>query len=429
MSAKRKKKDAEEKPEPYAGPVQPPNDPELMAALLEQTAKGVEQIDVFPLDKRGDPETRLYTISVAKNEAFNNERANEVATRIESMCQIHCDRRRKKGVWNYRVVLSHSQRGGFANPVASPILALEGRAQRPAPEPGADVEDQDEGLSARKMLLESVGLIHTKDKTERENEGTIVGETLIVLKGALVDRELLITKLFDKNIEMAGKNAQMVDKFLEMAKVIGERHVEAEAVKIDAANAADQREENKARRQRENMFTNVLEAGMLEGVKQLGSLFPDLGKMFLSRMMGTPMPDVPQLGGGTPALPTNAPPAVNAVPEEIVLVKKFIAAIRARKMDDGRTAEECLFGKDDDAGNPIAPGVFDRAQVAILSGVNTGTLGVEALDALLPDSNKPEAIRGDQLARAMPYFTPSILDDVWKFLKLRKDAQTNKEKT
>ena len=68
------------------------------------------------------------------------------------------------------------------------------------------------------------------------------------------------------------------------------------------------------------------------------------------------------------------------------------------EIDDAHTAEQRLFGKDDDAGNVITPGVFTRAQVGILAGFSAGTRPLSDLAALftgrLGDGRTPASIIG-----------------------------------
>lgn len=432
------KAEAEKPRADVAGSVQPPGDGSLALFLVSEFRTEQPQfIDVFPIDKHGDKLERLFHYDVKQSERIEAMRAAELAADIDSRCQIHCDTfgRKRSGSTtghNYVVLIIDNKRGGVANPAGALPIHKEPRPFQPISGRTSDGEEREEeedetnaGLSALKIMQETVRLVHTRERDERENEGKIVGETLLIQKDALKDREELISKLFDKNLEMA-------DKFLDMAKIIGERSVEARAVEIDAKNAEEDRKDRQAARERDNLGSDVMRAGLMEGIKVLGELFPGFGQLFIAHLKGGPMPTPPQLTGGTAPSPDTTPvvtstattvaaagttaAAAPPVPEEVVIVRRLIASLKERKVD------EKLFGKDDENGNPVEPGIFTRDQVAILSGVNTGKLGPEALDPLVPDFGKPEAVQPVQIVRAMAYFNQQNLDDVMHFVRLRKEA-------
>ena len=397
----------------------------VLSAFIERQFRGEtpQAIDVYPLLKGRDREMRLYHYDVKANEAVGAERAVELANEIFSVCQLHCDalpaQALYRGTKTFEVTILDDRRGGIAKPVGLQILTLEPRIHRPAPKEGDEQPEGDEALSARKMMLESVKMIHDRDLAERENEGKIVGDTMLVMKGALADRETLIKDLF-------GEVRGMIGEFRGLAREVAERKVEERAVGIDDLNAAENRRDQAARRDRENMWTDVTRGSIIEGIKVLGQLVPGFGQLFLAQLTGQPPPEPPQLHapGATPPLappPSGGDaPQLPAVPEEKLIIDRFIAGARARKIDDTHTAADKLFGKDDDAtGATLEAGVFSREQVAILAGVSSGKVGVEALDALLADSGKPEAIQPMQMVKAIACLTPQMLEDITKFIQLR----------
>lgn len=419
MSSPNKKKDEKK---PGTGSVQPPLDGAL-AAWIERMFRGgetIQSIDVFPLLRGRDRELRSLHHDIKNGEKVGPERAIEIANEIYSDCQLHCDALGKKNKI-YEVTAIDERRGGLAAPVGTHLMTLNPRAHRPAPKEGEneDGEPEGEALTARKLMLESVKLVHEKDRFQQENEGKIVGDIMLLMKSSLTERERMI-------LEVLKDNKELIGEFRTLMKEIAERKVEERAVGIDEANAAEDRRDRASARQKDNMWSNVTEAAMLEAVKQVGQIFPGIGAMFIAHMTGKTPPDPPQLSDGKivqQAAPSGAPQL--PPPEEQVIIKRFIAAAESHKVGD-KTAAEKLFGEDDDSGNAITPGVFSREQVTILSGVDAGTIGVEALDALLTDSGKPEAVTGMQMVKAMAFMTPAMITDVTRFMVLRKEARAVK---
>lgn len=414
------------------GTVQAPPVPDF-ATWLERQWRGKEQpqsIDAYPLWKGRDRETRCYHYDIKSDEKVGAKRAAELATEIWSDCQLHCDNLRSspelrsKGEKTYEVSVIDSGRGGLASPVGTFLLTLRPRVHRPAPTEASEREEQDEefSLDPRKIMLESVKLVHERERTERENEGKIVGDVMILLKESLKDREIAFKELLAQNLETN-------KEFSKTLRELAQRSVELRAVGIDEKNAEEDRADRRAARERDNIWTDTMRAGMLEGIKVLSGLIPGFGQLFLAHMTGKPLPEpVTEVGGSQQQVaPSTDKPQLPAVPEEKVIVDRFIQAAESHRIDATHTSGERLFGKDDDSGKPLEPGVFTREQVAILSGVHKGTVGVDALDALLPDSGKPEAVNGPQMIRALPYLTGDMIKDLNKFMELRKEARAKKK--
>jgi len=410
------------------GSVQPPLDGAL-AKWIERQFRGGESaqaIDCYPLYRGRDREQRLYHYDVKADETVGAERAVELANEIFSDCQLHCDNlprsalSKGEGSKTYEVAVLHERRGGQAAPVGTHLLKLMPRVHRPAPteedDDGLSSEDGD-GLSARKMMLETFKEIAGRTERNQANMGAIVGDVMLLQKESLKDSFIMVKDLLADNRAMMGE-------FRELIKQVGMRNVEEKAVAIDAANAEIERDIRRAQMAKENMYTDVIRAGMLEGVKVLGALFPGFGQLFHAIVAGKPIPAPPQLPGTNGAAPsTPTQPQLPAAPNEKALVDNVIETAEKHKIDDTHTAAEKLFGKDDESGKPIEPGVFTREQVAILAGVHSGTLTVDALDAILPDSGKPEAIQGLQMAKAMAYLTPEMISSITRCLELRRAAK------
>lgn len=398
-----------------------------LAAFIARECKHEQPkcIDAYPVNRRGEKLERLYHYDIKPSERIDAERAAELANIILADCQIHCDNRpgtrSKDGSHGYIICVVDDKRGGAAYPVSSRSLRLDPRAIRPAPLGDAE-EDEDaeghDGLTARKMMLESVRIVHDRDKWDQEHQGAIVGEVLLAMKGALADREHLIVALFDKNLAMIGE-------FRQFAQQVAERRVEEQAVRIDAENAAAERADRAAKRSKEYLWDDVLRASLSEAVKGLGQLFPGFGELFLAHLKEQPRlgdsSAVPGNGSASTTAPASTPPATT-VPEEKQIIDRFNNAAESHQIDATHTAADKLFGKDDDAGQPVEPGVFTRDQVAILAGVRTGTLDVEALNALVPESGDPRAVTLKQMVDATAYLTPPMFADFTKFLTLRKTA-------
>jgi hypothetical protein len=410
---------------------QPPLDGELAKKIerMFRNGESVTSIDCYPLFRGRDREQRLYHYDVKADENVGAERAIELANDIYSDCQLHCDSlprtalSKGEGTKTYEVAFLHERRGGQAQPVGTHLLKLAPRIHRPAPTEDSDDDalnsEDGEGLSARKMMLEVHKETMGRHERGQQNMLTAAGDFMLVQKESIKD-------LFQMVGESHRSNMDMMREFREMIRAEGQRRVEEKAVAIDAENAAVEREMRRASMAKENMYTDVIRAGMLEGVKVLGALFPGFGQLFHAIVANKPIPSPPQLpnadGAATPGTaPTQ--PQLPPAPSEKALVDAFIDAAEKHKIDDTHTAAEKLFGKDDDSGKPLESGVFTREQVAILAGVRAGSLPIDALDAILPDSGKPEAIQGVQMAKAMAYLTPDMISNISRCFELRKAAR------
>lgn len=422
MTSKPKKKESQ-------GSVQPPPVPGL-APWIERQFRGKERpqsIDGYPLWKGRDRETRCYHYDIKEEEKIGAERAVELACEIYSDCQLHCDNLRntiKKGEKTYEISVCDERRGGLANPVGTFLLTLSPRVHRPAPTEGEgadeDEEDPTAKSSALQIMLESVKLVHERERAERENEGRIVGDTMLIQKDSLVAREGSYQKMVELNIDLLNKWAGSLE-------ALAQKGVELRAVGIDEKNAEEDREDRRATRKRDNLWADTMQAGMMEAIKVLGQLFPGFGQLALAHMQGKALPEPPtqleKAGGSAPPTPAQ----LEATPEEKVIVDRFIDEAEKHRIDDSYTAAEKLFGKDDAEGNPIEKGVFSRSQVAILSGVHKGTVGIEALDALLPDSGRPEAITPAQMVQAMAFMRGTMIKDLTRFVSLRNEARVKRQ--
>jgi hypothetical protein len=404
------------------------------AKWLERQFRGGEaptSIDVYPLHRGRDREQRLYHYDIKADENVNTERAVEISNEIFSDCQIHCDRlprtaMNREGTKNYEVSIIDERRGGLAQPVGTWPLSLLPRIHGAAPLPGDDDEDlnheDSETLTTKKMMLEVFKETLGRDERGQATMAVMGGEVMMLLKEGLKDS-------FSQNRELHLSQLQMMDKFREMIEILGKKTVEEKAVAIDAANAEVDREMKRATLMKENMWTNVMQAGMLEGVKVLGHLFPGFGQLFSALLQGKTPPPPPQL----PTNGTNGTqqPAMNGAQtqpqlppaSEKALIDRFIETAEKTKLDDNFTIGEKLFGKDDKDGKTIEPGIFTREQVSILTGIHVGTVPIEALDGLLPTSSKPEAIGGLQMAKAMAILTPDMVSDISKVLEMRNSAK------
>jgi hypothetical protein len=422
------------------GSVQPPLDGAFSKWIERHFRDGEspQSIDCYPLYKGRDREQRLSHYDVKADESVDAERSVELANEIYSHCQLHCDKLprnalSREGTKTFEVALIDERRGGQASPVGTFPLKLMPRIHAPAPseDDDSDLSSEDgDALSARKMILE----VHKENtgRQERTQAGTlaVVGETMLLLKESLRDS-------FVQNRELHGAILHMITEQREMIKAEGQRRVEEKAVAIDAANAEVEREARRAVMAKENMWTDVQRAGVLEAIRVVGQLIPGFGQLGMALISGRPIPSPPQLSdassnNGTtsssrPQLPAPQSPTLTQpqldVPEEKRLIDRFIEAVEKHKIDETHTAAEKLFGKDDENGKPIEAGIFTREQVAILTGVHMGALDVKALDALMMDSGKSEALRIVQLAQAMAYLTPAMTADITRFMELRKAAR------
>lgn len=429
MSTEIIERDNKKKKRQSEGSVQPLDGD--LSKWIERQFRGGEtpqSIDCYPLHKGRDRENRLYHYDVKADEHVGAERSVELANEIFSDCQIHCDRLprtslAKEGTKTFEVAIIHDRRGGQASPVGTYLLKLMPRIHAPAPSEDSDddlsAEDGD-GLTARKMILETFKDIVGRTERNQTNMGAIVGDVMSLQKEH-------IKESFGMIRDLLGENRAAMSEMREMIKQMGQREVEIRAVAIDAENAAVDREFRRAQMTKENMYTDVIRAGMLEGVKVLGALFPGFGQLFHAIVAGKPIPAPPQQLPSANGAATPAQPQLPEAPGEKALVDRFIEAAESHKVDEAHTAAEKLFGKDDASGKPIEPGVFTRAQVAILTGVHMGSLGTDALDALLPDSGKPEAMDGGQTARAMAYLTPAMISDISRCLDLRRKSAAAKK--
>lgn len=423
------------------GSVQPPLDGELAKWIerLFRDGETPQSIDYYPLFKGRDREQRLRHIDIKADDHVDAERAVELANDIYSDCQLHCDNlpktalSRNDGSKTYQVAMIDSRRGGLAEPVGTHLMKLFPRnvgIMIPGEEDadGVDAED-DPALTSRKMMVETFREIIGRNERGQAHTGAVIGDVLVLQKEMISDQHRMIRDLLQ---EQRATNVE----FRELMRQVGQRSVEEKAVTIDAENASLDREIKRASMTKENMWTDVMRAGMLEAVKILGALFPGFGQLFLALVSGKPIPPPPQLpangstgnnGTSQPQLPAPSPtpgqPSLPSVSEEKKLVDKFIEAAEKHKIDETHTAAEKLFGKDDAKGQPLEPGVFTREQVSILTGVHMGKLDISALDPLVPGSGKPEVISDMQMVQAVAYSTPEMIQDIARFMDLRKAAR------
>ena len=414
------------------GSTQPPLDGEL-AKWIERQFRGGETaqaIDCYPLFRGKDREQRLFHYDIKTDETIGAERAVELANDIYSDCQLHCDRlprsalAKGEGTKTYEVAILHERRGGQALPVGTHLLKLAPRVHRPAPTEKEDEDDEDlssedgYGLSAKKMMLEVHKETMGRHERGQQNMLTAAGEFMLVQKESIKD-------LFSMVGESHRSNMEMMREFREMIRAEGQRRVEEKAVNIDAENAAVEREMKRSVMMKENMWTDITYKSMTEAVKLVAQFAPALGHLLGAIVTGKPAPTPPQLPGNgtTAAAPAATPQPQLPAANEKALVDAFIEAAEKHQIDETHTAAEKLFGKDDSSGKPLEPGVFTRAQVAILTGVHTGALGVEALDALLLKSGKPEEIQPAQIVQAIAFLTPQMLKNMNSFIELRQAAK------
>jgi hypothetical protein len=413
-----------------------PLDPEF-AKWVRRAFRGGEKphaIDCYPLYRGRDREQRLYHRDL-KNEDLDIEQATDLSNEIFSDCQLHCDNLPRNalsrdGSKTYQVAIVDDSRGGLASPVGTHLLRMTPRVTAPAPTEGDDDstfnEDDSDALTGRKMMADIFKEVLGRDERGQQAVNAVVGEVMLLQKEHIKDSFEMIRELHkDSRVQMG--------EMREMIMQIGKRNVEERAVGIDAENAAVEREMKRAQMNKENMWTDVQRAGVLEAIRVVGQLIPGFGQLGMALISGKPIPPPPQL---TPANGTNgangangasAQPQLPAAGEsEKLLVDRFIEAAEKHKIGDF-TAAEKLFGKDDEAGKPITPGIFTREQVAILTGVHMAALGVEALDALMIDSGKPEALGVVQMTQAMAYLTPAMINDITRFMELRKAAAAAKK--
>lgn len=424
---KKKKKKKGSAPEPRTGPVQPPLDGAFSKWIESKFMGGesVTSIDVYPLypPKCRDREMRLYHYDVRANEKVGAERSVELANVMVSECQMHCDAH-NKGERKYEVVVIDERRGGQANPVGHQKLVFSPRVSRPAPKEGDDAheEPETEALTARKLMLESVKLIHEKDRFQQDNEGKIVGDILLA---EMTSNKVLMGHV---NTLMAGQMALLKD-YASTLKELSNQAVEMRAVGIDEANAHEDQLDRQKARERDGIWSDVTKAAMMEAVKQVGNLFPTVGAAFLAHMGGSPAPETPRITDGKK--PDAAEVVVERVPEEKIAITAFIEAAEAEKADATHTVAEKLFGRDGDpgtpdAGKPLEAGVFTRAQVAVLNGVHAHGADVATLDVLLPDSGHRDAVTPQQMIAAIAHLTPGMMGNLTKFMALRKAARDKK---
>ena len=417
-------KKAKKKPE---GGSNQPLDPEFTKWIRRQFRGGEKPhaIDCYPLYRGRDREQRLYHRDL-KNEDLNIEDAVDLSNEIFSDCQLHCDNLPRNalsrdGSKTYQVAIVDDSRGGLAAPVGTHLLRMNPRITAPAPTGddesiGSLSEEDDESLTGRKMMMETFKEVLGRDERGQQAVNAVVGEVMLLQKEHIKDSFEMIRELHKDNRAQMGELRDMIMQ-------IGKRNVEERAVAIDASNAEVEREMKRAQMNKENMWTDVQRAGVLEAIRVVGQL----GMALIS---GKPIPPPPQLSpangtngtNGAATTPLGGMPQLPAAGEnEKTLVDRFIEAAEKHQIGD-RTAAEKLFGKDDSSGKAVEPGVFTREQVAILTGVHMGALGVEALDALMMDSGKPEALGAVQLAQAMAYLTPTMISDITRFMELRKAA-------
>ena len=224
------------------------------------------------------------------------------------------------------------------------------------------------------------------------------------------------------------------DKAARFLEALAERKVEEKALAIEEADHAEDRADRRVRRDRENMTADIGRRLAMEAIAALGKIVPGFIEEIKKAGVDPSLPagkEQPRLPPSPYAMPSNgatpipqtqpapaALPQLAPVPEEKILIDRFVDACKGAGLD------EEVFGKDDNDGAIISPGILSRRQVSLLSGVRTGRMPVDALDALLPDAG-PDSITPEQLSRVVPMLLghPQVLQDVTRLMELRSQKR------
>lgn len=268
---------------------------------------------------------------------LTREKLVELCNRIVAAAQADCDALRRATV--YTVLAYHPAVG--ADAYARHLLRL-------SPKSGLAVDattvvNEDNVLST-KLLLGLLG--------EERRDKRWMMELAANLMSGVAERDAARIGSLEGIVEGTW------DRQVKVIEVLENIRVKERSVEIEALNAAEDREDRRARRTKETIWTDAMRASLMEGIKVLGALFPGFGQLLMAQLTGQPIPDPPRLPGGPTPSPTDAAagsPESNAnaptpsVPEEVAVIRKLVAALRTRRIDDAHTAEATLFGTVADA--------------------------------------------------------------------------------
>jgi hypothetical protein len=308
----------------------------------------------------------VFTRTFRPNDRVDVERAAILANEVLSDAQDHCDKMQaRRGETVYSVVISDKARSG--QELVERALRLRPKRLWLNPD-DADAEDDDEDRDGKGRLLRYTDAVLERAQWSEEHGGRMTGDLLLLMFQWLQE-----------------SNAQQRALFSELM-VAGRENLRLGS---DEKDREVQREKERAKQE---LWKDAMK----------------VGRNILTGLVGERQ--AAQAG----ALPPSAPRPPSA---EQTLIADFLEDAER----EGKA--EALFGRTD--GQRVTePGIFTLEQAAIFVRVKDGALPVEAVDALLPDSGRPEAVTQEQMSKAMGVLSQGMLMGIQTLFGLRAKART-----
>ena len=314
---------------------------------------------------RGDV---VHTEHIKPNTNWDIERSTSVANDILSAAQLHCERI-VKASQSYYVEAYDKDRSADSYrkwPLdLSPKLKHIGTNGK-----GADDEDEESETDERNLALKYMAAAITATKEDKDRTGLMIGDMYVNQRDQIQEMRVWCTELLSQN------------------RMIFSEAMKAQREANEAQNNALDREFARKREEfKLNMWGEVARTGrnMLQTV---------LGDIAAEKTL-------PANGGAAPANGTAPTPQPKRPSEIQVALDDFLHDCESTNCFDkimGVWTETAL----------TTPGVLTIPQCRLIFGVLEGKLPDDALDALMPDSGKPESLGMDQVMQAQQIMPDSV---------------------
>lgn len=411
-----KKKEADKRTPPRTGPVRPA-DPELVAFLERLWTRNnpPDGLVVYRVigSQRNVRAEKIFSEHFAADANFDIERCTKLANEIVATAQNDADCNERRSL--YEIEIADPYQGGpplrrRIGPFAPQQAYLNGGEGRGGGGfgSGGNEDDEDTGIPGLRPLTHVYldKMIGTLDRTLQQVHA-VVGDVMTLQQGIIVTQqanaERQQNQLYAMNEQVQNSKDRELDR-----ELVRER----EKAKLKGINTA--------LRVGENVLAGWLGPDMVDGAptKRLAAAATAPGE-------------------AEPSAPT----ARYGRSRERTIVENFLGECKEESTTtpDGRQVNIAveLFG-DWEKGDELAladvfaglrlnkPGIFTPAQFGIFVGVAGGELPPEALDQIITGSGKPQEISMEQLMRAQPLITQSMMVALQQLKQLRDEAAAQK---
>jgi hypothetical protein len=344
--------------------------------------------------------SQVYHVDFKPHEDRNQEQCAHLANEIIATAQHDSNTTQRKSTYEVAVVDRHRS----AHPIVrrlGPLLPEKTVAlAKNAPGHGSDDDDDETTLSGKPMALLYIDRLIATLERERQGVHAVIGDILLDRKSEIGELRMWNHRLQQQSMEM----------FMAMQEALDRKE-----------DRADRRQERMVARARDELIAD----GMREAGRLVKLLLPGVVDAFSEKSQPQSERVAMQSAssGTTPELPDYGDS------RERYLVENFLRIISEVKNEHGEPAklDEALLGDwvEEENGDlkpnpdPAKAGIFAPDQVRLLIGVSKGWLAPDRVDELMPDWGHPNAITGEQLARAQAIVPQSAAVAVFELLGLR----------